>query len=419
MMEKIVFDSGLTAVLDRKPEVLSAAVSVFVAAGNRFETIGKSGISHFIEHMVFKGTKTLSSEDIARESDIMGGQLNAYTAKEYTCFYSRALSEHVGRTLKLICDMICNPSFAENDIKTEKGVVLEEIGMYEDSPEDLCSDMLTALCYKNDPLGFNILGTREDVSAFTAADLRDYMKTAYSPERIVVSLCGNFDRAEVVGILESFFRPSREHSPVPPQNIQKISGGITLCPKDSEQTQIAFCFNGLPLGHQLRYATSFYSSLLGGASSSRLNRRIREELGLAYSAYSFTSNYSGTGVFGISAGLAPENVERFFKETSAIIKASRRDITKDEIEMTREQFKAGIVLSNESMSSVAASAGRQLLLEGKYSSLEKALTHIDAVTLDDVLEVAELITSPETVALSAVGRVGDEKIYEKLLDTLR
>ncbi len=418
-MEKTVFTNGLTVVLEPKSDAHSAAVSIYVAAGNRFETAECSGISHFIEHMVFKGTGSRSSEDIARESDIMGGQLNAYTAKEYTCFYSRALTEHVGRTLRLMCDMLCDPLFAKHDIETEKGVVLEEIGMYEDSPEELCSDMLTALCYKNEPLGFNILGTRETVSSFEADDLRRYMRKTYAPERTVVSLCGSFDRGEVLGILDEYFGKAESTGFVPKNDFKRISGGITLCEKDFEQTQLSFCFNGLPREHRLRYASSFYASLLGGASSSRINRRIREELGLAYSAYSFTSSYSNAGVFGISAGLAPENVERFFAETADIIKRSRESISAEEIEMTREQFKAGLVLSNESMSSVAASLGRQLLLEGQYTDLDGVLERINAVTVSEVYEAASLMTDPETIALSAVGRVENEEFYEKMLAMLR
>lgn len=193
-MEKIVFDNGFTVALSPMEGVRSAAVSFFIAAGNRFETEKLCGVSHFIEHMVFKGTKTRTTEMIAEQSDIMGGQLNAYTSKEYTCFYSRALTEHVGRTLHLISDMICNPLFKRSDIETEKGVILEEIGMYEDSPEELCADMLTALCYKGQPLGFNILGTRESVMNMTGRDLRGYMEKTYVPERMVVSVCGAYDR---------------------------------------------------------------------------------------------------------------------------------------------------------------------------------------------------------------------------------
>ncbi len=414
-MEKITLKNGLTVALDHRPDAHSAAISIYVAAGNRFENIENCGISHFIEHMVFKGTATRSSEAIARESDIMGGQLNAFTAKEHTCFYSRALTEHVGRTMHLLCDMICNPLFDSHDIETEKGVVLEEIGMYEDSPEDLCSDMLNATCYKDKPLGFNILGTRETVKGFTADALRQYMSTIYTPERIVVAVCGNFDRQEVLDILESYFGEQKNTGNPIKYDTLKINGDITLRRRDNEQTQLAFCFNGLPYGHELRYASSFFSSIVGGASSSRINRRIREELGLAYSAYSFTSNYLGTGMFGVSAGLAPKNQEKFFCEVAKILRSTRNDITVEEVELTREQFKAGIVLSNESMSAIASSAGRQLLLNGQYIDLQETLHNINAVTLDEVRQAAQLVTDPEAVALSAVGEVADEDFYHQML----
>ena len=417
-MEKITLKNGLTVALDLRPSAHSAAISIYVAAGNRFENINNSGISHFIEHMVFKGTTTRSSEAIARESDLMGGQLNAFTAKEYTCFYSRALTEHVGRTVHLLCDMICNPLFDTHDLETEKGVVLEEIGMYEDSPEDLCSDLLNATCYKNKSLGFNILGTRDTVAGFTADSLREYMSAVYVPERTVVAVCGSFDRNEVLDILEGYFgqRPNTSN-PIKCDSLV-IDGGITLKKRDNEQTQVAFCFNGLPYGHKLRYASSFFSSILGGASSSRINRRIREELGLAYSAYSFTSNYLGTGLFGISAGLAPKNQERFFTEVAEILGTLPDSLTSEEIELTREQFKAGIVLSNESMSAIASSAGRQLLLNGRYIDLDETLKEISSVTLDEVKEAARLVTDPKTLALAAVGETHDEQFYHEMLKKL-
>ena len=416
-MEKITLGNGLTVALDQKPRAHSAAVSIFVAAGNRFETPGFCGVSHFIEHMAFKGT-TRTSEDIARESDIMGGQLNAYTTKEYTCFYSRALTEHVPKTLHLLCDMICNPLFDAHDIETEKGVVLEEIGMYEDSPEDHCSDMLTALCYKGKPLGYNILGTRDSVKSFTAEGLRQYMADTYAPERIVVSLCGNFDRENVLETLNGYFGSwQNTQNPISFERMT-INPGITLCNRQSEQTQVAFCFNGLPHGHDLRYALAFFSSIIGGAASSRINRRIREELGLAYSAYSFTSNYLGTGLFGVSAGLAPKNQEKFFCEVQKILKSSSK-ISKEEVEMTREQFKAGLVLSNESMSSIASSTGRQLLLENKYTNLASVLAKVNSVTQDEVLEVAHLITNPDNIALSAVGETYQEDFYKQMLELFK
>jgi len=402
-MEKIVFDNGFTVALSPMEGVRSAAVSFFIAAGNRFETEKLCGVSHFIEHMVFKGTKTRTTEMIAEQSDIMGGQLNAYTSKEYTCFYSRALTEHVGRTLHLISDMICNPLFKRSDIETEKGVILEEIGMYEDSPEELCADMLTALCYKGQPLGFNILGTRESVMNMTGRDLRGYMEKTYVPERMVVSVCGAYDRQEVLDILKYYF--GGKHNTMYPISYDtvKCAGGFALCRKDVEQTQISVCYNGLPLSSPLKVPCSFFSTIVGGASSSRINRRIREELGLAYSVYSFSSSYLGTGMFGISGGLAHENQERFIKEALYILHTAADSITDSEIERTREQFKAGLVLSNESMSSVAASMGRQLLLEGKYTDLGGIISEIDAVTAESVKEAAALVTDRVTAAVSVVG----------------
>ena len=413
--EKIVFDNGLTVALSPMPDARSAAISFFVAAGNRFESEEKSGVSHFIEHMVFKGTTSRSTEMIAEESDIMGGQLNAYTSKEYTCFYSRALYEHVGKTLHLMSDMICNPLFRDSDIETEKGVILEEIGMYEDSPEELCADLVTALCYKNLPLGFNILGTRESVMKMTGGDLRAYMEKTYVPERIVVSICGAYDKKEVLDILKYYFGGRKNTGyPLKYGNI-RCSGGFSLCRKDIEQTQICVCFNGLDISSPLRTACSFFSTIVGGASSSRINRRIREELGLAYSAYSFSSSYLGTGMFGIGAGLAHENQEKFLKESLSILYGAANSITDSEIERTREQFKAGLVLSNESMAAVAASMGRQLLLEGKYTDLGEIIEEVETVTKDSIKKAAALVTDRSCIAVSVVGDAKEKEFYERLL----
>lgn len=415
-MEKIVFKNGLTLALVPKIDAHSAAIAFYIASGNRFETHSTSGISHFIEHMVFKGTNTRTAADISEESDIMGGQLNAYTSKEYTCFYSRALYEHVPKTLHLLCDMLCNPLFAKHDVEIEKGVILEEIGMYEDSPEDLSADNLTAVCYKDKPLGFNILGTKNTVASFSPDDLRTYMDKVYVPERMVVSICGKFDRDVIIEILESYFGAKKNTQNPLGFEREKIMGGYSLCRKPIEQTQLSLCFNGLEIGHPLRYACSFLSSIAGGSVSSRINRRIREELGLAYSAYTFSSSYLGAGMFGIAAGLAHKNQEKFLLESLKILKDISHSITDAEVARTKEQFKAGIVLSNESMAQIAAQVGRGLLLEGKYTEIEEVIKQIDAVDVNAVKEVAELVINPSVFAVSVVGDAKTEDYYRNIIE---
>lgn len=415
-MELTVLKNGLRVALQEEIGFHSAAISIFIAAGNRYEESLNCGVSHFIEHMIFKGTITRSTADISAEADALGGQLNAYTAKEYTCVYSRALTEHVGRTLHLMCDMLKNPAFQYDCLQSEKGVILEEIGMYEDSPEDLCADLLTAVCYKNKPLGFNILGTRETVFNMTDTALREYMRKTYVPERMVVSVCGNFDKAEVLNILEQYFGDLKNtNNPLSYEHIS-ISDGFSLCKKDIEQTQLSLCFNGLPIGHPLRFAASYFLTISGGAASSRLNRRIREELGLAYSAYSFSSNFLGTGMFGISAGLSHKNQEKFLVEGLKIINDTKVNITPGEMMRTKDQFKAGVALSNESLSSKASSMGRQLLLENKYNDIETTLERIENVTLEEVYEAARLLTDPSKIAVSVVGDARDENYYKNIIE---
>ena len=415
-MEVTVLKNGLRVALDEQKGFHSAAISIYIAAGNRYERAQNCGVSHFIEHMIFKGTHSRSTADISAEADALGGQLNAYTAKEYTCIYSRALTEHVGRTLHLMCDMIKNPSFLPDCIESEKGVILEEIGMYEDSPEDLCADLLTAVCYNNKPLGFNILGTRETVFNITEQILRDYMAKTYVPERMVVSVSGNFQKEEVVNIIEQYFGDVKNTNNPLKYEPAIISGGYSLCKKDIEQTQISLAFNGLPIGHPLRFAASYFLTISGGAASSRLNRRIREELGIAYSAYAFSSNFLGTGMFGISAGLSHKNQGKFLEEGLKILNECKVNITPDEMTRTKDQFKASVALSSESLSSKAASMGRQLLLEDKYNDIETILSSIENVTVDEVYEAAKLLTDPQKIALSVVGDAKAESYYKKTIE---
>lgn len=415
-MEKIVLKNGLTVALEKLDFVRSAAIHVFVGCGNSNENEQNVGMSHFIEHMVFKGTQTQSSRDILQKTDLMGGGINAFTAKEHTCFYARTLDYHVPKMLDIICDMICYPLLSEQDIEVEKGVVLEEIRMYEDTPEELCIDKLNEVCWENSHLAYNILGTRETVNNFKSEQLREFLKKYYVPERTVISVCGSFDRREVLAVIEKYF--SQQPNSKNPIHIKKpvFSGGISLLDRPTEQTHVSFCFEGDSITAEDRYAALIFSTIAGGSQSSRLYLRIREELGLAYNVFSYNSNYRNCGSFSVSAALAPENQHKFLQESLEILGAMRRDITDDEIYRTKEQYKSSLVMSTESVVGISASMGRQLLYNGEYVDVNGIIDKIDSVTKEEVLRVSRKTADPKKIALSVVGTPLKEDRYKEIIE---
>lgn len=407
--------NGLRIAFEQQDTARSAAIHIYVACGNRNETADNMGVSHFIEHMVFKGTTTRSAEEIASVTDMLGGNINAFTAKENTCFFARALCEHVPTMFEILCDMVCNPLFDKKDMDTERGVILEEIGMYEDSAEDLCADLLNEVVWQDNPLSFNILGTRETVSNLAAEDLRAQMEKYYVPERIVISLCGKFDENAVLEIINKYFLDKKNTGNPVEYNQDVFFEGIRLKNKESEQTQIAYAFKGVPLNDKQRYAIAIFSVIAGGGASSRLNRRIREELGLVYSVYAYHCAYMGGGMFGVSAGLAAQNQKKFLEESLNVLHNLTESISEQELFRTKEQFKASTVMGMESVSGISSTMGRQLLLQGDYIDMDEVINEIDSIKLEDIKNAANLLIDPKNIALCVVGDPKEEDFYRNIL----
>jgi len=367
--------------------------------------------------MVFKGTTSRTAEEIASATDMLGGNINAFTAKEDTCLFARALSEHVPTMFEILCDMVCNPLFDKKDMDTERGVILEEIGMYEDSAEDLCADLLNEVVWQDNPLRFNILGTRDSVSTLTAENLREHMKKYYVPERMVISLCGKFDEDAVLEITNRFFGNKKNTGNPVQYEEDKFFEGIKLKSKESEQTQISYAFKGVSLTDKQRYAIAVFSVIAGGGASSRLNRRIREELGLAYSVYAYHCAYIGGGIFGVSAGVAPQNQSQFLQESLSVLHDLTQSISESELLRTKEQFKASTVMGMESVSGISSTMGRQLLLQNEYTDVDDVIKQIDNITLEDIKEAANLLITPKNIALCVVGDPNDEDFYRNILQS--
>ena len=411
----IKLDNGLRIVLQESDHAKTCSLGIWIASGSCYETPETAGTSHFIEHMLFRGTKTRSALDIAVEMDEIGGIINAYTAKEMTCFYAHTLSEHMPKALDIICDMIANPLLSPEDIDLEKGVIKEEIAMYEDSPEDLCADVYYENVWRGSMLASNILGTPETVDSVTKQSLEEHLAKFYVPERMVISFSGNFDEDAAIEICKKYFSQLKNTDfPISPVSAE-YTAGITLIKKDFMQNQIILGFPGISLTDKRRHAVALISSILGSASSSRLFQRIREELGLVYSVDSANVSHLDTGVFIVCMGLSKASEKKALDEALRIIAEFPETVTEKELMRAKEQTVASFVMSLESVSSLASRNGRNVLLYGKTVPEEDVIRKIRAVTLEEMKKAASEILDVSKVSLCAAGRLSSAKTYKEIL----
>lgn len=416
IMEKIEFENGFRVMLEPVAGARSATMGIWIGSGSRYEAAEDAGISHFIEHMLFKGTPRRSAWDIAEQMDSIGGALNAYTAKEYTCVYARALTHNVAVALDTICDMVANPRFDRQDLDTEKGVILEEIGMYEDSPEDLCVDMLHASVWRDSRLGANILGTRETVGGMTCERMRAYKQQMYVPERMVAAIAGNFDRDAVLETLEKYFGGMKNTGNRIHTEPAVYHRGNTLLNKAFEQTQILLGFPGISANDERRFTMQILNTILGSASSSRLYQRIREELGLVYSIDSFSAIHLDSGLCGVMMALVPQSEERAIHETICILDGIKRNVSEMEINRAKEQYAASLVMGMEGTPARASHMGRSELIYGRVPGEDEMIARIRSITPDQVMELAREILQFDRMSIAAVGKVKEPDFYSVVVD---
>ncbi len=413
-MEKVVLNNGLRIMMESAPWSKSATMGVWIGSGSRYETPENSGISHFIEHMLFKGTQQKSAREIAEEMDDIGGALNAFTAKEYTCLYTRALTEHVEKAFQMIAQMLTSPKFSPEDIALEKGVIIEEIGMYEDSPEDLCVDTLYHHVWRNDMLGANILGTEETVCSMSREKLLAYMDSMYVPERMVISICGRFDRERFLELCTYYFGGMQNtNRPIISAPVA-YHKSVSVKMKDFEQTQLCIAFPGLGLGDPRRFALSLLLSILGSSSSSRLYQRIREQLGLVYSIDSFSATHLGGGLLGIAAAVSPKSEEQALKEIFSVLEKFVQDIEEKELVRAKNQYRANILMSMESNASIASHMAVSELLQNRVIDLQATADAIAAVTIEEAQNLAQELFDISKASICAVGKVRDEEFYQNI-----
>jgi predicted Zn-dependent peptidase len=347
MVEKRTLPNGLRVVFEHLPHVRSCALGVWVQSGSRHEPEALCGVSHFIEHMLFKGTGTYTAEKLAEAFDAIGGQVNAFTTKENTCYYARTLDTHLVTAAKLLADMYFNSAFEESATNLERGVILEEIGMYEDTPEDLCNELLFAAVYAGSSLARPILGTADTLKNMNGAALSRYRTQNYTPENTLLALSGSFPDADLDAVVALF--AGQEKNPPPTMEGAAYRPAYALKRKEIEQNHLIVGFPGLALGDPRRYALQCLNNILGAGMSSRLFQRVREHAGLCYSIYSFASMYMGAGLFGVYTALGKDTESRALALIRQEIERFKVDgVTADELTRTKEQLKSGVLMGMES-----------------------------------------------------------------------
>jgi predicted Zn-dependent peptidase len=407
MSYKVELANGIRVVGEEIPSMRSVSIGIWIGTGSRYENITNNGISHFLEHMLFKGTDRYSARELAQVFDGIGGQVNAFTSKEYTCYYAKVLDEHFHTAVDTLADMLFRSRFAAEEVEKEKKVVIEEIRMYEDTPDELVMDVLAESVYGGHPLGYTILGLEDNLRAFSRDDVQGYVDTHYRPSNIVISVAGNVTQTEAVAEIQRLFEgyESRPSVSVSDLTIPGFSTQLSVRKKDTEQVHICLAAPGLPAGDKRLYPLILLNNALGNSPSSRLFQEIREERGLAYSVFSFHSSYQDCGMFGIYTGTSPDSVDdvlTLIQEICAEVADS--GLTAQELSKGKEQVKGSMMLSLESTSSRMSRLGKNELILGREVTLDETIQGINRVTEEDIRSVAADLLK-QNFAIAAVGPV--------------
>jgi len=417
MIQTTRLDNGLRIVTEQMPYVRSASIGVWIETGSRHEPAELNGISHFIEHAIFKGTSRRSARDIAIEGDRQGGNLNASTGQETTCIYTRVLDEHLGQAIDLIADMLTGPAFLSDEIERERQVILEEIKMVEDTPDELIHDIFAENFWPEHSFGRPVAGTLETVAALRRDDLADYHRARYRAGGMIVAAAGNLDHAEVVRAIEPLLGGVERDQVHGDDSSPRTASAFVLRAKpELEQAHLVL---GSPCPNVTspdRYAANLMSAILGDGMSSRLFQRIREERGLVYGIYSSVESFNDTGVHAIGAGASPGNlpevIELIVREIGSLKKEGP---TEDELRFAKEQYKVSTVLALESTFNRMSRLARHETVYGRQIPVDEVLASIDAVTCDDVTRMANEIFEPGGLAMAALGDIEGIELERRML----
>jgi predicted Zn-dependent peptidase len=413
LITRTVLPGGLRIVTEAMPGVRSASIGVWVRVGSRDETESLAGSSHFLEHLLFKGTATRSALDIASAMDAVGGEFNAVTDKEYTCYYATVLDRDVELAIDIVCDVVLAATVAARDVEVERGVVLEEIAMRDDDPGDLVHDEFATALFGDTPLGRPILGTEDSIRALTRRQVHGYYRRRYTPDAMVVAVAGNVEHRQVVRLVRRAFGGylDEQAAPLPPRAGAAREEGpavpVVVVGDDTEQANLLLGCRGLPRHDESRFALGVLSSALGGGMSSRLFQRIREERGLAYSVYSYTSAFADDGLFGVYAGCQPGKAEEVLALMATELDAAAHgELTTAEIERGKGQMRGSIVLGLEDAGSRMTRIGKSELAHGEVLGVDELIARVDAVTAQDVADVAARVMARPR-CLAVVGPFGE------------
>jgi len=416
-IHRVVLPNGLIVLSEEMAHIRSVAIGIWIKSGSRDESPEVNGISHFTEHMVFKGTTTRSAQQIARQVDSIGGNMDAFTGKETICFNIKVLDDHLPVAIDILSDLVLNPVFDPKDIVREKGVILEEIKMDEDNPDYLVHEIFTQNFWKDHPLGKPILGTKETVRGFQQENLLDFYRQRFAPNNVIISAAGNLNHGRFVDLIQQRFAalaavPNGHHQPAPLVTPRII----TRNKKALEQVQICIGVPSHPISHERRYVSYVLNTVLGGGMSSRLFQKIREDQGLAYSIYSDLNPYRDTGCLTVYAGTSAESTEKVIDSVLAEFRELKsKPIADEELRRAKDQLKGSLMLSLESSTSRMSNLARQEMYFERFFSLDETINQIEAVTTEEISDMSNHLFQLDKVAITALGNLDGLKLSREQL----
>ncbi len=410
MYKKVVLANGTRIAIEEIPGVRSVAFGIWINTGSRYENPAQAGISHLIEHMLFKGTVNRTARQIAESIESLGGQMNAFTSKEYTCFYARVLDEHLPIAIDVLSDMFFSSLFKADDLEREKKVVQEEIRMYEDTPDEIIHDLFAQTVWANHPLGRPVIGTMESVTGITREAVLDYYHKHYCPGNLVLALAGNLNTEAVIDRLRPLFEAAGSANPENTALIPETRATVKRITKPLEQVHFCMGVPGPSQHDDLIYPLQIINNILGGGSSSRLFQKIREERGLVYTIYSYFAALNDTGLFTIYAGTNGKNLKDVLELTwQEIERLLDSGVTADELARTKEQIKGSLLLAAESVTHRMSRLGKSELIYDRLISSEEILEKTMAVTAEDVLSLTRSLLAPERLSITMLGALKEEQ----------
>ena len=417
MYRKDTLINGIRVVSETLPKSRSVSIGVWVKVGSRHEPPEVGGVSHFIEHMFFKGTKKRSAKEIAIEMDSLGGEYNAFTSQETTTYYAKVVDEHLPVAIDILSDILLGSKFDPAEMEKERKVILEEIKGVEDAPDDYVHELFTGTVWPDNSLGRPILGTRDTIKAMKHQDIISYIDNYYSPKEIVISVAGNFDHAQLIDLLNRQFgklaraaAPKKEEAPT-------FTRAIYVKKKQLEQVQLCMGCKGLPNTHDDRYVISALNTVLGYSMSSRLFQEVREQNGLAYTIYSYVTSYRDAGLFTIYAGTGPSNALEVVRLVIKELKKIKDEgITPAEVMRVKNQIKGNLILSLESSNSHMSRIARQEIYFGKYLSMDDIIKGVERVSGDQVQQLARALFTQDNIALTILGPLSKSDVPDSILE---